>query len=81
MVFINNVWVSNAFHVPMLFVFHFGYVILGLPCCASLVSVIIPKTKTGHHSVSVYVFSQWTDKVLRAPPDLSTAELVDIPAK
>lgn len=25
---------------------------------------------TGHHSVFVYVFSQWNDKVLRAPPAL-----------
>ena len=46
--------------------------------CASLESVIIPPTVTGHHSLFAYVFSQQTDKVLHAAPDLSTAVLVEV---
>lgn len=54
-----------------------GDMILGSPPCAYLGSVTILKTMTGHHSVFLYVFSQQTDKVLCAPPDLSSAELVE----
>lgn len=55
-----------------------GDTILGSPPCAHLGSVTLLKTVTGHHSVLLHVFSQQTDKVLRAPPDLSTAELVEL---
>lgn len=55
-----------------------GDMILGSPPCAHLGSVTILKTMTGHHSVLLHVLSQQTDKVLRAPPDLSAAELVEL---
>lgn len=53
-------------------------VILGSPPCASFGSVVVLKTVMGHQSALVCVFSQRADKVLRAPPELSTAELVEV---